>query len=75
MCHIFLILSYLYIFLSESYLSHKCHLSMADTPTTKQNNTPPMVSQCLHPSAPLLPPCCQPLPSLAAHCLPLAAQC
>ncbi len=37
--------------------------------------TPPMISQCLHPAAPLLPPCCQPLPSLAAHCLPFAAQC
>ncbi len=36
--------------------------------------TPPMVSQRLHPAAPLLPPCCQPRPSLAAHCLPLAAQ-
>ncbi len=26
-----------------------------------------MVSQHLHPAAPLLPPCCQPLPSLAAR--------
>jgi hypothetical protein len=63
MRHIFLILAYVYIFLSESYLSynillasvqsvshrqrllphpthhHKRHLSMADTPTTKQINT------------------------------------
>ncbi len=37
--------------------------------------TPPMVSQRLHPPAPLLPPCCQPLPSLSAQYLPLAAQC
>ncbi len=34
-----------------------------------------MVSQRLHPAALLLPPCCQPLPSLATHCSPLPAQC
>ncbi len=44
-------------------------------PQQHNKTTPPMVSQRLHPAAPLLPPYCQPLPSLAAHCLPLAAQC
>ncbi len=81
MCHIFLILSYVYIsclnqiFFSyyfllvsikslphrQCLLSHpthhyKCHLSMADTPTTKQNNTShgQSTSQpCCPPAAPL----------------------
>ncbi len=43
-------------------------------PQQHNKTTPPMVSQPLHPAAPLLSPCCQPLPSLAAHCSPLTAQ-
>jgi hypothetical protein len=43
-------------------------------PQQHNKTTPPMVSQRLHPAAPLLPLCCQPLPSLAtclnASCLP-----
>jgi hypothetical protein len=90
MCHIFLILSYVYIFLSESYISlipffslhqfNHCltgnafyHIQHIITnaicqqliPQQHNKTTPPMVSQRLHPAAPLLPPCCQPLPSLA----------
>ncbi len=100
MCHIFSILSYVFIFLSESYLSliyfflfasvqslpqrqcllphpthhHKCHLSMADTPTTQQNNTfygqstsPP----CCPPAAPLLPATSLTSRSLLAACRPM----
>ena len=90
MCHIFLILSYIYIFFSESYISlspffsrqfnhcltgnafyHIQHIitnAICQRVIPQQHNktTPPMVSQHLHPAAPLLPPCCQPLPSLAA---------
>ncbi len=44
-------------------------------PQQLNKTAPPMISQRLHPSAPLLPPCCQPLPSLAAHCSKLATQC
>ncbi len=94
MCHIFLILSYVYIFFSKSCISlnpcSSCISSITVSPampsTTsntssqtipQQHNktTPPKVSQRLYPAAPLLPPCCQPLPSLALHCFPLAAQC
>jgi hypothetical protein len=98
MCHIFLILSSVYIFLSESYISlipfllrqfYLCftgnafyHIQHIITnaicqwliPQQHNKTTPPMVSQRLHPAAPLLPLCCQPLPSLAAHCSLLAAQ-
>jgi hypothetical protein len=90
MCHIFLILSYVYIFLSESYLYlisffsrqfnhcltgnafyHIQHIitnAICQRLISQQHNktTPSMVSQRLHPAAPLLSPCCQPLPSLAA---------
>jgi hypothetical protein len=99
MCHIFLILSYVYIFLSESYLSlilfifflhqfnhcltsnafyHIQHIitnAICQWQATQQPNktTPPMVSQCLHPSAPLLPPLL-PATSLTSRSL-LAARC
>ncbi len=100
MCHIFLILSYVYISLVWiiyffnpfffSYQSNHCltgnafyHIQHIITnaicqrliPQQHNKTTPPMVSQCLHRAAPLLPPCSQQLSSLAAHCLPLAAQC
>ncbi len=83
MCHIFLILSYIYIsclnhiFLSYYFLlmsvqslsdrqwllshpthHHKCHLSMADTPTTEQNNTSHGQS-----TSPPFWPCCPPAAS------------
>jgi hypothetical protein len=98
MCHIFLILSYVYI-LCLNHISLSCYFFLASvqslshrqclyhiqhiitnaicqwlTPQQPNKTTPPMVSQRLHPSAPLLPPCHQPLPSLAAHCSLLAAQ-
>ncbi len=99
MCPIFLILSYAYIFLHESFLflidffSHQFNHCLTGNafypiqhiitnaicqrliPQQPKKTTPPMVRQRLHPAAPLLPPCSQPLPSLAAPCLPIAAQC
>ncbi len=98
MCHIFLILSYVYIsclnhiFLSYYFLltsvqllshrqcllphpthHHKRHLSMADTPTTKQNNTSnyQLTSPlCCSPAAPLLPATSLTSRSLLAACRP-----
>jgi len=98
MCHIFLILSYIYIsclnhiFLAYYFLlasvqslshqqcllphpthHHKRHLSMADTPTTNQNNTshgqstsPPFCP----PAVPLLPATSLTSHSLLAACRP-----
>jgi hypothetical protein len=95
MCHMFLILSYVYIFLSELYLSlipfsscvSSITVSLAMPSTT--SNTPSQTQSVngRQPNNPtkhhlpwsdnvftLLPPCCQqPLPPLAACCLPLAA--
>ncbi len=98
MCHIFPILSYIYIFfwiiyffnplfflrqfnhcLTGNAFYHIQHIitnAICQWLIPQQHNktTPPVVSQRLHPAAPLLPPCCQPLPSLAtcldACCLP-----
>ncbi len=98
MCHIFLILSYVYIsclnhiFLSYCFLlasfqslshrqcllshpthHHKCHLSMADTPTTKQNNTShgqSMSPPFCPPAAPLPPATSLTSCSLLAVCRP-----
>jgi hypothetical protein len=95
MCHIFLILSKVNIFLFEPYLSiiplSSCissftvALAMPSTTSYTSSQTP-SVNDC-HPNntikqhlpwsgniSTLLPRCCQPLPQLAAHCSPLAAQ-
>jgi hypothetical protein len=95
MCLIFLILSYMYNFLSEPYLSISpfsfcvslITVSLA-VPSTISNTSSQMPSvngrQSNNPTkqhlpftgnaSTLLPPCCQPLPSLAACCLLLAVQ-
>jgi hypothetical protein len=95
MCHMFMILSYIYIFLSEPYLSiipfSSCLSSITVSPampSTTSNTSSQMPSvNGRQPNNPtkqhlpwsgnvstLLPPCCQPLPPLAACCLPLATQ-
>jgi hypothetical protein len=95
MCHIFLILSYIYIFFSESYISlilFSSHVSSFTVspamPSTTSNTSSQMPSvNSSYPNnttkqhlpwsvnvSTLLPPCCRPLPPLAARCSPLAAQ-
>jgi hypothetical protein len=50
---------------------HKCHLSMADTPTTKQNNT----SHGQSTSPPFHPPAAPLLPATSLTCRSLLATC
>ncbi len=97
MCHMFLIISYIYIFLSEPYLSivpffflhqfnhcltgnafyHIQHIitnAIYQWQETQQPNqlAPPMVRQCLHPAASLLPAATSPISrSLLAACRPM----
>ncbi len=86
-CHIFLILfTYTFSCLNHIFSSITISPAMPSTTSNSSSQTPSVNGR--QPKNPtkqhlpwsgnvstLLPPCCQPLPLLAACCLPLAAQC